>query len=106
MLEEEYQERRVLPRHLRPAPPAEAPFEYTLRDAVAVMRTVEAHVLGSALDIEAPGDLLDQASVPAELAMVHAALDPRFATTTNASAACWPGCAPTLTPSAIWRPRP
>ncbi|MFF2390739.1 GNAT family N-acetyltransferase [Agromyces sp. NPDC058104] len=35
MLEEEYQERRVLPRHLRPQPPAEAPFEYAIRDAVA-----------------------------------------------------------------------
>ncbi|WP_022888395.1 GNAT family N-acetyltransferase [Agromyces italicus] len=35
MLEEEYQERRVLPRHLRPSPQAEAPFEYTIRDATA-----------------------------------------------------------------------
>ncbi|WP_022893173.1 GNAT family N-acetyltransferase [Agromyces subbeticus] len=35
MLEEEYQARRVLPPHLRPAPPAEAPFEYSLRDARA-----------------------------------------------------------------------
>ena len=33
MLEEEYQQRRQLPRHLRPAPATEAPFEYTLRDA-------------------------------------------------------------------------
>ena len=33
MLEEEYQQRRQLPRHLRPAPAAEVPFEYTLRDA-------------------------------------------------------------------------
>ncbi|MBC7442636.1 MAG: N-acetyltransferase [Ramlibacter sp.] len=33
MLEEEYQPRRQLPRHLRPAPPEEAPFEYTMRDA-------------------------------------------------------------------------
>ena len=33
MLEEEYQQRRELPRHLRPAPAAEVPFEYTLRDA-------------------------------------------------------------------------
>ena len=33
MLEEEYQPRRELPRHLRPAPAAEVPFEYTLRDA-------------------------------------------------------------------------
>ncbi|QTX05190.1 GNAT family N-acetyltransferase [Agromyces archimandritae] len=35
MLEEEYQQRRSLPRHLRKAEPAEAPFEYTLRDARA-----------------------------------------------------------------------
>lgn len=35
MLEEEYQERRVLPRHLRRPVPVEAPFEYALRDAVA-----------------------------------------------------------------------
>jgi L-amino acid N-acyltransferase YncA len=33
VLEEEYQPRRRLPRHLRPVPVAEAPFEYTLRDA-------------------------------------------------------------------------
>lgn len=33
MLEEEYQQRRTLPRHLRPAPAPEAPFEYALRDA-------------------------------------------------------------------------
>ncbi len=33
MLEEEYQERRVLPRHLRKPEPAEAPFEYAIRDA-------------------------------------------------------------------------
>ena len=33
MLEEEYQQRRELPRHLRPAPAQEAPFEYTLREA-------------------------------------------------------------------------
>ena len=33
MLEEEYQERRVLPRHLRKPEPAEAPFEFSIRDA-------------------------------------------------------------------------
>jgi len=33
VLEEEYQERRVLPRHLRKPPAAEAPFEYAIRDA-------------------------------------------------------------------------
>ena len=46
------------------------------RDAVAVMRTVEAHVLGSALDIVAPGDLLTQASVPTDLVALRSALDP------------------------------
>lgn len=35
MLEEEYQQRRVLPRHLRKPEPAEAPFEYAIRDAEA-----------------------------------------------------------------------
>jgi AcrR family transcriptional regulator len=49
------------------------------RDAVAVMRTVEAHVLGSALDIVAPGDLLVQATVPADLAALRSALDPEHA---------------------------
>ncbi|MGJ4846514.1 MULTISPECIES: GNAT family N-acetyltransferase [unclassified Leifsonia] len=34
MLEEEYQPRRELPRHLRKSEPAEAPFDYTIRDAV------------------------------------------------------------------------
>ena len=34
MLEEEYQPRRQLPRHLAPVPVPEAPFEYSLRDAV------------------------------------------------------------------------
>lgn len=33
MLEEEYQQRRVLPRHLRPAPAPEAAFAYTIRAA-------------------------------------------------------------------------
>lgn len=33
MLEEEYQNRRVLPRHLRKPEPPEAPFEYSLREA-------------------------------------------------------------------------
>ncbi len=34
MLEEEYQERRVLPRHLRKTPEPEKPFDFTIRDAV------------------------------------------------------------------------
>ncbi len=33
MLEEEYQERRVLPPHLRKREPGEAPFDYAIRDA-------------------------------------------------------------------------
>jgi L-amino acid N-acyltransferase YncA len=33
MLEEEYQPRRQLPPHLRPAPPPETPFDYTMRPA-------------------------------------------------------------------------
>ncbi|SEH80594.1 MULTISPECIES: GNAT family N-acetyltransferase [unclassified Leifsonia] len=33
MLEEEYEQRRALPRHLRKPEPPEAPFEYTMRDA-------------------------------------------------------------------------
>lgn len=33
MLEEEYQSRRMLPRHLRKPEPPEAPFEYSLREA-------------------------------------------------------------------------
>lgn len=35
MLEEEYQPRRVLPRHLRKPPAAEAPFSFEIRPAVA-----------------------------------------------------------------------
>lgn len=57
------------------------------RDAVAVMRTVEAHVLGSALDIVAPADLLAHASVPAELASLRSALDPGHAESASAERA-------------------
>ena len=35
MLEEEYQPRRRLPPHLRPVPPPEAQFEYSLREVTA-----------------------------------------------------------------------
>ncbi|MFF1633680.1 GNAT family N-acetyltransferase [Leifsonia sp. NPDC058248] len=35
MLEEEYQTRRKLPPHLRKSEPAETPFEFSIRDAVA-----------------------------------------------------------------------
>jgi L-amino acid N-acyltransferase YncA len=34
MLEEEYEPRRRLPPHLKPAPAPETPFEFTIRDAV------------------------------------------------------------------------
>lgn len=60
---------------------------WPLGDAVAVMRTVEAHVLGSALDIVAPSDMLAQSSVPGELTMVHAALAPENTESTSAVAA-------------------
>lgn len=60
---------------------------WPIQDAVAVMRTVEAHVLGSALDIVAPSDMLAQSSVPARLRMVHAALDPRHAESASATSA-------------------
>ena len=60
---------------------------WPLGDAVAVMRTVEAHVLGSALDIVAPSDMLAQSSVPAALAMVHSALAPEHEESTSAVAA-------------------
>ncbi|BDZ54549.1 TetR/AcrR family transcriptional regulator [Agromyces marinus] len=56
-------------------------------DAVAVMRTVEAHVLGSALDIVAPGDLLAQASVPSELVSLRSALDAEHADASGAESA-------------------
>lgn len=49
---------------------------WPVRDAIAVMRAVEAHVLGAALDIVAPGDLLAQDSVPPGHPAVHRALDP------------------------------
>lgn len=60
---------------------------WPIQQAVAVMRTVEAHVLGSALDIIAPSDMLEQSSVPERLNMVHAALDPRHAESSSAEAA-------------------
>lgn len=54
---------------------------------VAVMRTVEAHVLGSALDIVAPSDLITQDSADERFAAIRAALDPRFARSSSAEAA-------------------
>ncbi|GAA1531971.1 TetR/AcrR family transcriptional regulator [Brevibacterium picturae] len=54
---------------------------------IAVMRTVEAHVLGSALDIVAPGDLVTQDSAGDQFPAVRAALDCRFAESSSAVAA-------------------
>jgi AcrR family transcriptional regulator len=54
---------------------------------VAVMRTVEAHVLGSALDIIAPDDLIAQDSADERFSEIRAALDPRFAESSSAVAA-------------------
>ena len=45
-------------------------------DAVAVMRTVEAHVLGSALDLNAPSTLLSFEAVPAQLESLRRSLEP------------------------------
>lgn len=54
---------------------------------IAVMRTVEAHVLGSALDIIAPGDMLEQTSVDPHFSHVRSALDPRNAAAFGTEAA-------------------
>ncbi|GAB3128428.1 TetR/AcrR family transcriptional regulator C-terminal domain-containing protein [Glaciibacter psychrotolerans] len=56
-------------------------------EAVAVMRTVEALVLGSALDIIAPDSFLSADVVPPDLATLHRALDPAHAQTSSAEAA-------------------
>ena len=56
-------------------------------EAVAVMRAVEAYVLGSALDIVAPDTLLNRSSVPPELTELHANLDPQDAGAWSAEAA-------------------
>ncbi|WP_405218585.1 TetR/AcrR family transcriptional regulator C-terminal domain-containing protein [Agrococcus sp. Ld7] len=56
-------------------------------EAVAVMRTVEAHVLGSALDLVAPDDMLAQHAVPTELASIRTALDPAHAASYSADRA-------------------
>lgn len=54
---------------------------------VAVMRTVEAHVLGSALDIIAPEDLITQNFADERFAEIRAGLDPRFSQSSSAVAA-------------------
>ena len=56
-------------------------------EAVSVMRTVEAHVLGSALDTIAPSSLLAADVVPTELVTLRQALDPNHDAQTSASAA-------------------
>ena len=53
---------------------------------VAVMRSVEAYVLGSALDIVAPVDLITQESAGEGFAEIQAALDPRFVDSSSAAA--------------------
>lgn len=51
MLEEEYNPRRELPRHLRPAPSAEPDFAFSIRDAVAAdipdMREIYNHYVAN-----------------------------------------------------------
>lgn len=56
-------------------------------DAVAVMRTVEAHVLGSALDAIAPSTLLSADTVPADLTALRRALAPAYSSRSSAEAA-------------------
>ena len=56
-------------------------------DAVAVMRTVEAHVLGSALDLNAPSTLLSLEAVPVTLEYLRRSLDPAQLALTGAEPA-------------------
>lgn len=56
-------------------------------DAVAVMRTVEAHVLGSALDVIAPSTMLSAEAVPESLAALHRSLDAEHSERSSAAAA-------------------
>ena len=56
-------------------------------EAVSVMRTVEAHVLGSALDTIAPSSLISTDVLPAELVTLRQALAPAHDAQTSASAA-------------------
>jgi AcrR family transcriptional regulator len=60
---------------------------WPVSDSLAVVRTFEAHILGSALDIVAPGDLLTQSTTPDELSALQAALNPAYAESANASRA-------------------
>lgn len=57
MLEEEYQPRRQLPAHLRPAPAPETPFEYSYRDVVAedlpdILEIYNHYVLNSVVTLD------------------------------------------------------
>jgi L-amino acid N-acyltransferase YncA len=57
VLEEEYEPRRVLPQHLRPAPPAEPEFEYVIRaaterDLPSVREIYNHYVLNSAVTFD------------------------------------------------------
>lgn len=57
MLEEEYQPRRQLPAHLRPAPVPETPFEYSYRDVVAedlpdILEIYNHYVLNSVVTLD------------------------------------------------------
>lgn len=55
--------------------------------AITVMRTVEAHVLGSALDVVAPENLLSPEAVSPDLASLRRSLDPAHFSSWSAQAA-------------------
>ncbi|MEX1078354.1 MAG: TetR/AcrR family transcriptional regulator C-terminal domain-containing protein [Homoserinimonas sp.] len=57
------------------------------QQAIAVMRTVEAHVLGSALDVIAPENLLSPDAVSPDLASLRRSLDPAHFSSWSAQAA-------------------
>ena len=65
MLEEEYQPRRVLPPHLRPVEPEEAPFQYELRaaevtDVPGIREIYNHYVLNSSITLsDTPWSLAD-----------------------------------------------
>jgi AcrR family transcriptional regulator len=56
-------------------------------EVVAVMRTVEAHILGSALDLAAPQDLLSQAATPSHLSTLRESVAPSLSQDFSAAAA-------------------
>jgi AcrR family transcriptional regulator len=57
------------------------------QQAIAVMRTVEAHVLGSALDVIAPENLLSPDAVSPDLETLRRSLDPAHFSSWSAQAA-------------------